>query len=180
MSGSISANKKWRLPGRSQTSDRRNGDLQGLQLGGPTAAIVLPHNNSNCQLLNPDIASYSSCGLTLRPPKHRHDRTGRPHADMSLLRPAARSCLGAARTQAALPVCDFLAPALLSTSSRRWLSATARARATATPPMPPSQPPPAKPRYKPLTDEQREFLSAAVSRPCVQDGCAATTSSLAK
>ncbi|KAL8305171.1 hypothetical protein RB597_003924 [Gaeumannomyces tritici] len=82
---------------------------------------------------------------------------------MSPLPPTARSCLRAARTQAALPVCDFLAPALLSARSRRWLSATARLRADAISPAPAPRPPSAaKPRYKPLTEEQREFLSAAL------------------
>ncbi|TLD28294.1 hypothetical protein PspLS_03290 [Pyricularia sp. CBS 133598] len=75
---------------------------------------------------------------------------------------AVPSALRSIRT-AQRPICDFLVPALFSNSSRsspRWLSTSTRLAATTT--TPPSQPTDSKPKRKPLTKEQRDFLSSAL------------------
>ncbi|KAK6076818.1 ubiquinone biosynthesis protein COQ7 [Seiridium cupressi] len=73
---------------------------------------------------------------------------------------SSRSLLRLMRSNGQLPIHDFLAPALFA-PRRRCLSTTSSRSAT------PSQdasssPSPQKPRRKPLTKEQRDFLSSAL------------------
>lgn len=74
-----------------------------------------------------------------------------------------KSLMRSLRLSGQLPVHDFLAPALF-VPNRRCISTTPpKTNASAAPP---SQDGPAaapKPKRKPLTKEQREFLSSAVS-----------------
>lgn len=59
------------------------------------------------------------------------------------------------------PVHDFLIPALVQASCRRFISSTPRNTSATTPLA--ADGPSTKPKRKPLTKEQRDFLDSAVS-----------------
>ncbi|KAI1502227.1 ubiquinone biosynthesis protein COQ7 [Biscogniauxia marginata] len=74
--------------------------------------------------------------------------------------PSSRCLARMARQQSQLPLRDFLVPALFQ-PGRRFLSTTPKRTATTTPTSSPSSDPP-KSKRKPLTQEQRDFLSSAL------------------